>query len=57
MNLVRWDPFRELEEVSTRLNRLFHQPFGRRPNEDEGSLMAEWAPAVDVQETDGEYST
>jgi HSP20 family protein len=23
--------------------------------EDEGSLMAEWAPAVDVQETDGEY--
>jgi HSP20 family protein len=55
MNLVRWDPFRELEEVSTRLNRLFNQPFGRRPMEDEGSLMAEWAPAVDVQETDGEY--
>jgi hypothetical protein len=26
MNLVRWDPFRELEEVSTRLNRLFNQP-------------------------------
>jgi HSP20 family protein len=55
MNLVRWDPFRELEEVSTRLNRLFHQPFGRRTVEDEGSLMAEWAPAVDVQETEGEY--
>jgi HSP20 family protein len=55
MNLVRWDPFRELEEVSTRLNRLFHQPLGRRLMEDEGSLMAEWAPAVDVQETDGEY--
>ena len=55
MNLVRWDPFRELEEVSTRLNRLFHQPFGRRSIEEEGSLLAEWAPAVDVQETDGEY--
>jgi HSP20 family protein len=55
MNLVRWDPFRELEEVSTRLNRLFNQPFGRRVMEDEGSLLAEWAPAVDVQETDGEY--
>jgi HSP20 family protein len=55
MNLVRWDPFRELEEVSTRLNRLFHQPLGRRLIDDEGSLMAEWAPAVDVQETDGEY--
>jgi HSP20 family protein len=55
MNLVRWDPFRELEEVSTRLNRLFSQPLGRRRIEDEGSLMAEWAPAVDVQETEGEY--
>jgi HSP20 family protein len=55
MNLVRWDPFRELEEVSTRLNRLFNQPLGRRLIEDEGSLMAEWSPAVDVQETDGEY--
>jgi HSP20 family protein len=55
MNLVRWDPFRELEEMSTRLNRLFNQPVGRRLVEDEGSLMAEWAPAVDVQETDSEY--
>jgi CBS domain-containing protein len=55
MRLVRWDPFRELEEISTRLNRLFTLPFGRRLIEDEGSLMAEWAPAVDVQETDGEY--
>ena len=55
MKLVRWDPFRELEDVSTRLNRLFNQPFGRRLMEDEGSLLAEWAPAVDVQETDAEY--
>jgi HSP20 family protein len=55
MNLVRWDPFRELEEVSTRLNRLFNQPFGRRLIENEGSLLAEWAPAIDVQETEGEY--
>jgi HSP20 family protein len=55
MNLVRWDPFRELEEVSTRLNRLFNQSLGRRTVEDEGSLLAEWAPAIDVQETDAEY--
>jgi HSP20 family protein len=55
MNLVRWDPFRELEEVSTRLNRLLSQPLGRRPTEEEGSWVAEWAPAVDVQETDAEY--
>jgi HSP20 family protein len=55
MNLMRWDPFRELEEVSTRLNRFFSQPSGRRLIEDEGSLLAEWAPAIDVQETDAEY--
>ena len=55
MDLVRWDPFRELEEVSTRLNRLFTQPIGRRSMDDEGSLFGQWAPAVDVQETDGEY--
>jgi HSP20 family protein len=41
--------------VSTRLNRFINQSFGRRPMEDEGSLMAGWAPAVDVQETDEEY--
>ena len=26
MALVRWDPFRELEEVSDRLNRMFARP-------------------------------
>ncbi len=55
MSLVRWDPFRELEEVSGRLNRLFNQPLARRMADDEGTLFADWAPAVDVQETDGEY--
>jgi len=55
MNLVRWDPFRELEEVSSRLNRFFNQPLARRAADDEGTLLAEWAPAIDVQETDTEY--
>jgi HSP20 family protein len=55
MSLVRWDPFRELEDMSTRLNRLVGQPLARRLGDDEGTLSAGWAPAVDVQETDGEY--
>ena len=53
MNIVRWDPFRELEEVSSRLNRLFAQP-ARRTTEEDG-FFADWAPAMDVQETDQEY--
>ena len=55
MNLVRWDPFRELEDVSARLNRLLTQPLARRLADDGGTLLADWAPAIDVQETDGEY--
>ncbi len=54
MNIVRWDPFRELEGIQTRLNRVFgDRPF-RGIERDEVSF-AEWAPAVDVQETENEY--
>ncbi len=55
MSLVRWDPFRELEEMSTRLNRVFGQAPGRRTSEEEPAFFADWTPAVDVQETDKEY--
>jgi HSP20 family protein len=51
MNIVRWDPFRELEAIQARLNRTFGEYTG---NGDDLSLT-EWAPAVDVQETDKEY--
>ena len=44
MNIVKWSPFRELEDIQTRLNRFFNEtPFG------------DWAPPVDIQETDKEY--
>ena len=55
MNMVRWDPFRELEDMSTRLNRVFGQPLTRRSGEEDGTFFADWAPAIDVQETDAEY--
>jgi HSP20 family protein len=54
MNIVRWDPFRELEDMSMRLGRFLNQP-GLRRVDDDGSFFADWAPAVDVQETDKEY--
>jgi HSP20 family protein len=52
MNLVRFDAFRELEEMSTRLNKFFG-PSLRRQLEVDG--FTDWAPATDVQETDKEY--
>jgi len=53
MSLVRWDPFRELEEVSERLNRLFGRPPIR--DAEEAVVLADWAPVVDIQESDKEY--
>jgi HSP20 family protein len=60
MNLVRWDPFRELEEFSSRLNRFFAKearPWYLPSAEASKELMtfAEWAPAVDIKETPEEY--
>src|SRR5262245_59416229 len=55
MNLVRWDPFRELEEMSTRLNRFFGQPPARRVADEDGAFFADWAPAIDIEESEKEY--
>jgi len=56
MALVRWNPFRELEDMQTRLNRLFGEsPMQRAGNGDESLFFANWSPAVDIQETDKEY--
>jgi len=55
MNLVRWVPFRELEEMSNRLNRLFERPTLRTGNGKEALTVADWVPSVDISETDTEY--
>lgn len=52
--LMRWDPFRELEEMSDRLNRMFALP-ATRTNGKETMTVADWTPTVDISETDGEY--
>jgi HSP20 family protein len=54
MNLVRWDPYRELEEMTNRLNRLF----GRAATTTTGNEMmvqTDWTPSVDISETDEEF--
>jgi HSP20 family protein len=54
MTLVRWDPFRELEDMSERLNRVFTRP-ALRTSGKEALTVADWMPTVDISETDGEY--
>src|SRR5215510_14601999 len=54
MTLVRWDPFRELEDMSDRLNRMFARPALRNSGK-EIMTVADWIPTVDISETDHEY--
>lgn len=54
MALVRWDPFRELEDMTVRLNRMFARPSLKETGK-EALTVADWMPTVDISETDGEY--
>lgn len=55
MNLIKWDPFKELEDISHSLNRFF----GRTPattQSDVGMLAeSDWNPSVDISETEAAY--
>lgn len=55
MNLVKWDPFRELEDVTNRLNRIFGQSLARGESGQNMLAVADWAPSVDISETDNAY--
>ena len=59
MQLMRWDPFREMEELTERFGRAFNRPFLGRTlpagGAEEALITAEWAPLVDIEESDKEY--
>lgn len=55
MALVRWDPYRELEDMSDRLNRMFARPAASGSNGKETMIVADWTPSVDISETEGEF--
>jgi HSP20 family protein len=48
-SVERWDPFREVSDVQSELNRVFDGFFGRAGNLPGGDRI--WAPAVDMYET------
>lgn len=52
MNLVRWNPLRELEEMSDRLNRFLTRQDTQGSNGKEMMMVADWTPSVDISETD-----
>ena len=54
MAIIKWDPFRELEDIEMRLGQLFPARAGRRAMEGD-QFFADWSPAADVQESDTEF--
>ena len=53
MAVVRWDPFRDLNVLQERMNRLFEDA-GRTWPSDDPAATTTWSPAVDIFETEGE---
>jgi HSP20 family protein len=51
MAIVRWDPFREVVSLQSRLNSLF-QDYGRGQSDGEALNAASFAPPVDIYEDD-----
>ncbi len=54
--LIRWDPFKEMDDLQSRFAKLFGLTPARISNGGKEALtVAEWAPSVDITEDDREY--
>ena len=56
----RWNPFKEMEDLHSRLSALINRSYGRVPvrgdaEGEESITFSEWAPLVDVTEDDQGY--
>jgi len=54
MSLIRWRPTRDLLSIRDEMNRLFDNIFTGAPERRRGLLEGEWAPSVDIAETDND---
>jgi HSP20 family protein len=53
MRVIKWEPFRDVDDV---FDRFFADAFRRLPRPPvEGRPSTDWAPPADVSETEGEY--
>jgi HSP20 family protein len=52
MNIVRFDPFREMAALQDRVNRAFGDL--SRQYDDDLTTRGSWIPAVDIYQTDGQ---
>ena len=54
MNLVRWNPWREMTTLQSRINRLFDEPFFPTDREN-NEVMKTWYPVVDMFEENDSF--
>jgi HSP20 family protein len=50
-SIIRWDPYKELQTVQDRMNRVFSDVWGRSARTDEDYISGSWFPSVDVRES------
>ena len=55
MNLVRWNPWREMTSMHNQLNRMFDSPVFSSNRSDEDVSFGLWNPAVDLYEKDESF--
>jgi HSP20 family protein len=51
----RWEPVRELEQMTERMRRMLEQTFGGLGVSSHVAEAAGWSPLVDIEETDDAY--
>jgi len=54
MDLIKWEPFGELDRIQSRINEIFNETFGRTRLPANASLGT-WYPPVDIIESNDAY--
>lgn len=49
MAIIKWDPYRDLITLREKMNRLFEESYGSRPD-DRDLISSTWTPSVDIYE-------
>ena len=55
MNLVRWNPFREMTAMQNRIDRMFNNPYWLTDRVGDDTGMGMWNPVVDLYEKDDHF--
>jgi HSP20 family protein len=52
MTIVRWDPFRNMNTLQDRINRIFDETASRAKDYDVEVSQCDWRPVVDIYDTE-----